>query len=97
MGRARRQNLTRDLTPDWTEACASCARELQMTIFESVGGFRARRIGEQRNARISIGYRIVGTIYIATDAVEDQSAQPAKASHPFLSIEVATLPCNLGK
>jgi hypothetical protein len=50
-----------------------------MTIFESVGGFRARRIGEQQNARISIGYRIVGTIYIATDAVEDQSAQTGKS------------------
>ena len=68
-----------------------------MTTFASVEGFRARRIGEQRNAGISNEYRIGGTIYRATDAIEDQSAQTAKAYHPLLSIEVATLPCNLGK
>ena len=68
-----------------------------MTTFASVEGFRAPRIGEQRNAGISNGYRIGGTIYRATGAVEDQSALTAKAFHPLLSIEVSTLPCNLGK
>jgi hypothetical protein len=68
-----------------------------MTIFASVEGSRARRIGEQRNAGISNGYRIAGTIYRATGAVEDQFAETAKAFHPLLSIEVAMLPCNLAK
>jgi len=68
-----------------------------MTAFASVEGFRAHRIGEQRNAGISTGHHIAGTIYTTTDAVGGRSAQTATAFHPLLSTEAASLPCSLGK
>ena len=68
-----------------------------MTTFALVEGFRARRIGEQRNGGISNGHHIGGTICRATGEVEDPRARTPGAFHPLLSIEVVTLPYNSGK